>query len=79
MDTFINAIYLYDDKALITFNYKEGTETVSFGEATEAVAKEKSLDMDCLGAPQKQRRIKRFCAFSLSPNPYKTLCMITAV
>ena len=40
--TFINAIYLYDDKVLITFNYKEGTETVAFGEAVKA---EKSLDM----------------------------------
>ena len=54
VDTFINAIYLYDDKVLITFNYKEGTETVSFSEATEAAAKEKSSDMDCLGAPQKK-------------------------
>ena len=31
VDTFINAIYLYDDKVLVTFNYKEGTETVAFG------------------------------------------------
>ena len=62
VDTFINAIYLYDDKVLITFNYKEGTETVSFSEATEAAAKEKSSDMDCLGAPQKalNRKIRRF-------------------
>ena len=36
VDTFINAIYLYDDKVLITFNYKEGTETVAFGEAVKA-------------------------------------------
>ena len=36
------AIYLYDDKVLITFNYKEGTETVTFGEAVKA---EKSSDM----------------------------------
>src|SRR5699024_3868662 len=43
IDTFINAIYLYDDKVLITFNYKEGTETISFGEATEAAAKEKKF------------------------------------
>ena len=42
VDTFINAIYLYDDKVLITFNYKEGTETVTFGEAVKA---EKSSDM----------------------------------
>lgn len=31
-----DSIYLYDDKVLITFNYKEGTETVTFGEATES-------------------------------------------
>ena len=51
VDTFINAIYLYDDKVLITFNYKEGTETVAFGEAVKA---EKSSDMSARGAPQQQ-------------------------
>ena len=56
IDTFINAIYLYDDKVLITFNYKEGTETISFGEATEAATKEKSSDMDCLGAPRRSQK-----------------------
>lgn len=55
IDTFINAVYLYDDKVLITFNYKEGTETVSFDEATEAAVKGKGSDMDCLGAPEKAR------------------------
>ena len=48
VDTFINAIYLYDDKVLITFNYKEGTETVAFGEAVKV---EKSSDMSARGAP----------------------------
>ena len=48
VDTFINAIYLYDDKVLITFNYKEGTEPVAFGEAVKA---EKSSDMSARGAP----------------------------
>ena len=32
IDSFINAIYLYDDKMVITFNYKDGSETVSLGE-----------------------------------------------
>ena len=53
VDTFINAIYLYDDKVLITFNYKEGTETVAFGEAVKA---EKSSDMSARGAPQQKIR-----------------------
>ena len=57
VDTFINAIYLYDDKVLITFNYKEGTETIAFGEAVKA---EKSSDMSARGAPDIERQIVRF-------------------
>ena len=44
VDTFINAIYLYDDKVLITFNYKEGTQTVTFGEATEVASEGNGSD-----------------------------------
>ena len=47
----------YDDKVLITFNYKEGTETVAFGEAVKA---EKSSDMSARGAPDFERQIVRF-------------------
>ncbi|WP_434103610.1 recombinase family protein [Faecalibacterium prausnitzii] len=57
VDTFINAIYLYDDKVLITFNYKEGTETIAFGEAVKA---EKSSDMSARGAPNFERQVVRF-------------------
>ena len=66
IDTFINAIYLYDDKMLITFNYKEGTETVSFAEATEAVAGKIGSDLDCLTAPRRSQQCDRllFCLFS---------------
>lgn len=32
IDSFINTIYLYDDKMVITFNYKDGSETVSLSE-----------------------------------------------
>ena len=62
VDTFINAIYLYDDKVLITFNYKEGTETVAFGEAVKA---EKSSDMSARGVPDIERQIVRFGVFLL--------------
>ena len=53
VDTFINAIYLYDDKVLITFNYKEGTQTVTFGEATEVASEGNGSDLDCFTAPKK--------------------------
>ena len=52
VDTFINAIYLYDDKVLITFNYKEGTQTVTFGEATEVATEGNGSDLDCFTAPK---------------------------
>lgn len=47
IDTFINAIFLYDDKMLITFNYKDGTKTITFGVAKEAAEKTASgSDLD---------------------------------
>ena len=55
VDTFINSIYLYDDKVLITFNYKEGTQTVTFGEATEVASEGNGSDLDCFTAPQKRQ------------------------
>ena len=41
IDTFVNAIFLYDDKVVLTYNFHEGTETISFEElqkVTEAGA-----------------------------------------
>ena len=61
VDTFINSIYLYDDKVLITFNYKEGTQTVTFGEATEAASKGNGSDLDCFTAP---RKAQAHCAWA---------------
>ena len=52
VDTFINSIYLYDDKVLITFNYKEGTQTITFEEAAQAASKGNGSDLDCFTAPK---------------------------
>ena len=52
IDTFINAIFLYDDKMVITFNYKEGTDTITFDDLKASPGLEKSgSDLDCLTAP----------------------------
>ena len=52
IDAFINAIFLYDDKMVITFNYKEGTETIVFDTLKEALSEQSSgSDLDCLAAP----------------------------
>lgn len=51
IDTFINAIFLYDDKLVITFNYKEGTKTITFEDLQDAINNKSGSDLDCSGAP----------------------------
>ena len=38
IDTFINRIYLYDDKLVITFNHKDGAETITLNDIEAALA-----------------------------------------
>ena len=53
IDVFINSIFLYDDKMLITFNYKEGTKTITFDDVKKEVSEEASgSDLDCSSAPE---------------------------
>ena len=66
IDVFINAIFLYDDKMLITFNYKEGTKTITFDDVKNEVSEETSgSDLDCSSAPKYEKELKRapFCIF----------------
>ena len=37
IDTFVNAIFLYDDKMVLTYNFHENTETITFGELQEVL------------------------------------------
>jgi len=45
IDTFINAIYLYDDKIVFTYNGREDTETITLSDI-------ESSDLETLGAPE---------------------------
>ncbi len=68
IDGFVNSIYLYDDKFDITFNFKDGTQTVFFSEL-EAT---KNSDIKSLGAPRKKAGFYT-CLFSCvrkGENPY---------
>ena len=44
IDCFVNSVYLYDDKMVLTFNYKDGTKHITFDEV-------KSSDLDELARP----------------------------
>ena len=54
IDAFVNAIYLYDDKLVLTFNYKDGTRTITLDDVKEAAKANTGSDLDCRGAPRKQ-------------------------
>lgn len=52
IDTFINRIYLYDDKLVITFNHKEGAETITLDDVETALAeKENGSDLVSSAVP----------------------------
>lgn len=54
INVFVNAIYLYDDKMVITFNYKDGTVTITLDDVKQAIKKNNTgSDLDCHGAPRK--------------------------
>ena len=67
INTFVNAVYLYDEKVLITFNYKDGTKTITFDEIAAKDAPEgNGSDLGCF-APPKKHEILRLVLFLL-PN-----------
>ncbi len=53
IDAFVNAIYLYDDKLVLTFNYKDGTRTITLDDVKEAAKSNTGSDLDCSGAPRR--------------------------
>ena len=53
INTFVNAVYLYDEKVLITFNYKDGTKTITFDEIAAKDAPEgHGSDLGCFAPPK---------------------------
>ena len=52
IDTFINAIYLYEDHLEFVFNYQEGTKTITFAELESA---DLGSDFTSLGAPRRSK------------------------
>ena len=59
IDSFVNAIFLYDDKMVITFNYKEQSKTITFADLEESGL---GSDNTALAAPEKSTCIRK-CFF----------------
>lgn len=60
VNSFVNSIYLYDDKIIIDCNYKEGTETITLEEIESSAL---GSDLTLVGAPPSVQYMK-CCTFS---------------
>ena len=55
IDSFVNAVYLYEDKIILTFNYKDGSKTITLAEV-------EGSDLSVLGARRlKSKDLSLFC------------------
>ena len=52
--TFVNAVFVHDDKLLLTFNFKDGTRTITLTDAKIAEKKNSGSNLDCSLAPIKK-------------------------
>ena len=48
IDSFVNAVYLYEDKIILTFNYKDGSKTITLAEV-------EGSDLSVLGAVEQEK------------------------
>ena len=51
VNSFLNSVYLFDDKIIIDCNYKDGTETITFEEIENSVL---GSDLTALAVPTKK-------------------------
>ena len=67
IDTFVNAVFVYDDKLLLTFNFKEGTRTIVLADLE--AANENGSDLECLLAPKTAVPKRVLLFFRQTPTP----------
>ena len=53
VDTFVNAVYVYDDRLVFTYNFKDGTETITKKEIEDAF----SSDLSESAPPIRENRL----------------------
>ena len=50
VDSFINRVFVYDDKIVVFLNYKDGQRSVTFEELKNAIKKENTHKRECLSS-----------------------------
>lgn len=63
IDSFVNAVYLYDDRMIITFNYKDGSKTITLAELEKSAL---GSDINALSPPKNGCPRQRVAVFSFA-------------
>ena len=69
VDTFINAMYLYDDKIVVTFNYKDGAKIVKLSDVKKMLHGVDNSDLTTFGRAYSLTEkpfVERICGFRFS-------------
>ena len=59
IDTFVNSVYVYDDKLVFTYNFKDGTETITLEEIEAAFGS----DLNHSAPPENREQRRLFSVF----------------
>ena len=70
IDTFVNAIFLYDDKVVLTYNFHEGTETISF-EELQKVTEAGASGSDLVSSTAPNENFRENGSFYFTPKKYQ--------
>ena len=62
IDTFVNAVFVYDNKLLLTFNFKDGTRTITLSDVQTATD-ESGSDLEMFGVPKNADTFYRYLHF----------------
>ena len=63
IDNFLNAVILFDDKLILSFNYREGTETITFADLNQADVPAFSAGSDMENVASQKSRESDFFLF----------------
>ena len=64
IDSFVNAVYLYEEKVILTFNYKDGSKTITLEDV-------EGSDLSAFGAPKRKNPVVQTTGFFLLSHTFR--------
>ena len=72
IDTFVNAVFVHDDKILIGYNFQDGTRTITLTDVQTATD-ESGSDLEMFGVPKNADTFYRYLHFLFALDGTRTI------